>query len=410
MTPEELKLKEQNDLLAKVKSEVENTFATKIKSYEDSIESLKSEIAKSPKASDLTEVKNNLATAEATIKSMKESNGNLSPVAHSIKGQIEKQMKEKGADFESFKSGKSQKFSLDLDLKSAATMLESTSLNSSNYLPKPEIRPGYFDLVRNQPLIEQFANGGATQSATIVYVNKYNSQGTSAMTAEGNQLNLVSAELKTENSVAYLEGAYEKISIQMLSDIDFMAAFIEQELKYKVDIQVDNDLLTGSGSSTLKGITTYAVGYTNTNISTSNANDFDAIRAVIGQMKSLNFNPTHVFVNPQDSANMDLVKDLYGRPIAKEYKTSDGEVFRIMFVESNQITVGHFLVADMTKFWVWNLLGFQVQYGWENDDFRRNLVSVSGIRRLHSYISLNHLNGFVYDTFVNVKAAIAPTP
>lgn len=406
----ELKLKEQNDFLAVVKKSVSDEFAIKIKSYEDTIEGLKAELKKAPLEADIKAFKDNLATLEATVKSLKESKGELSEAGKSIKSQIEKQMEAKKEEFAAFKANKQKSFTLDLDLKAAITMLESASLGGSNFLPKPEIRPGYIDLVRNQPLIENYASGGATKSATIVYVNKYNAQGTAAMTAEGATLNLVSAELKTENSTAYLVGAYEKVSIQMLDDVDFMAAFMEQELRYQVDIAVDNLLLTGSGSSTLKGVTVYAVAYTNANISTTNANDFDCIRAVIGQMKAVNFTPTNVFINPTDGANMDLVKDLYGRPIAMEYKDASGNLFRVAVVESNQIAVGKVLVADMTKFLVWNLLGFQIQYGWENDDFRKNLVSVSGIRRLHSYVSLNHLNGFVYDSFVNIKTAIAPSP
>lgn len=409
MTPEEIKAKEQADFLAKVKTEAEKSIAEKTKSLSDEITALKTSLDKAPKAEEFAEMRKNLGLAEAAIKALNENGGKLSKVGNSIKEQIKKQLDEKKEQYQAFKEGKQNKFTLDIDVKAAATMLESTSLNSSNFLPYPEIRPGYIDLVRNQPLIENYANTSAIGSPTVVFVNKYNAQGTSALTAEGALLPLVSAELRSETVTAYLIGAYEKISIQMLDDIDFMSAFIEQELKYKVSIAVDNLLISGSGSSTIKGVTVYAVQYTNTSISTSNANDFDAIRAVIGQMKALNFAPTNIFINPVDGANMDLVKDNYGRPIAMEYMEG-GNLFRIPVIESNQITAGYVLVADMTKFWVLNLLGFQMQYGWENDDFTKNLVSVTGIRRVASYASLNHLNGFVYDTFVNIKTALAPTP
>lgn len=396
--------------LAKVNTEVTRVIGEKTASLTDEITKLKADLDKAPKSEDVQVLKDSLATMEAAVKALKDNGGKLSPFANSIKEQIKKQMTEKAQDILDFKGNKIKGFNIDIDLKAAATMLESTSLNGSSFLPKPEIRPGYIPVVRNQPLIEQFANGGPTSSATIVYVNQFNPQGTAAVTAEGAAVNLVSTELKTENSTAYLEGAYAKVSIQMLDDIDFMASYIEQEIMYKVNIQTDNDLLTGSGVSTLKGITVYAQQYVNGNISTTNANDFDCIRAAMGQMRALNFEPNIVFFNPTDGANMDLVKDLYGRPIAMEYKDANGGMFRIQAVESNQIAVGKFLLADMTKFWVWNLMNFQISYGWENDDFRKNLVSIAGIRRLHSYASLNHANAFVYDSFVNVKTAIAPAP
>ena len=133
-----------------------------------------------------------------------------------------------------------------MKIKAATNMLESSNITSTGatnaYVPKPDIRPGYIDLVRNLPLIEQYANGGATSSALMVWVDKYNAQGTAAATAEGVSLPLVSTAIKTETTQAVLEGAYITVSLQMLNDIDFMAAMIEQELMYKVNIQVDNDL------------------------------------------------------------------------------------------------------------------------------------------------------------------------
>lgn len=412
--PEALKAakeKEMNEFLEKVKATASAEIATKVKELTDKLSAIEGKDADTAKI--VEALKNNIAVAEADLKAFKEK-GNLSPVAQTIKGQIKKLYEEKATELANFKNKKSDGFSMDLDLKAAITMLESASLNGSAYVPNPDIRPGYIDLVRNMPLIEQYANGGATSSQLMVWVSKYNAQGTAATTAEGAALPLVSNEVKTENTTAVLIGAYITISIQMLDDIDFMAAMIEQELTYQVNIKVDNELLTATGGGDLNGIENYAVGYTNTSIATTDANNFDAIRAVQGQMESLNFYPTHVFVNPTDAANMDLVKDLYGRPIAKEYKNlwADGSesVSGMKFIKSPQIAAGYVLVADMTKFWVFQYLPFTVQYGWINDNLIKNLITVTGIRRLHSYVSLNHLNGFVYSSFATIKLAIAPTP
>lgn len=410
---EALKIKEQNEFLDKVKAAAKEETKLQIKELVDKLAALE---AKDSKATEIIEaLKKNLVEIEADYKAFKEKGGNLSPAANSIKEQLKKAYEANKDKLTAFKNKESQTVSFDIDVKAAITMLESASLGGSNYLPKPDIRPGYIDLVRNMPLIEQYANGGSTSSALMVWVNKYNPQGTSAMTAEGAAMPLVSVELKTENSNAVLIGAYETISIQMIDDIDFVAAMIEGELQYKVNIAVDGDLISGSGAGgNLKGITTDAVAYTNTNIVTSDANDFDAIRAIIGQMRNLNFFPNMVFINPLDGANMDLTKDLYGRPIAMEYKEVGGDgsdtVFRLKIVESPQIPVGSVLVADMSKFWVFSYMPFQVQYGWINDNLIKNLITLTGNRRLHAYKSLNHLNGFVYDTFANVKLAIAPLP
>ncbi len=406
---------EKSAFLTLVKKEAGDAVATK---FEDLVKNLDAKKKAGDEVAEgiITALKANLAAVEKEMKAFKENGGTLSVVGNSIKEQLKKQMTDRKEEFAKFKNKEQAGFKMTLKTNNMFENVAISSTGATNaYIPKPDIRPGYIDLVRNMPLIEQYANGGATSSPLMIWVDKYNALGTAVTTTEGTDLPVVSNQILTENSNAVLIGAYMSVSMQMLDDIDFMAAMIEQELKYKTDIAVDSALLTGAGTAgLLKGITIYAVGYTNTSITTTNANNFDAIRAIVGQMRNLNFFPTHVFVNPLDAANMDIVKDLYGRPIALEYRAMDGNgvdrVFNLILVESPQIAVGQVLVADMPKFYVFNLLPFEIQYGWINSNFIDNVITVTGIRRLHSFISTNHLNGFVYTSFATVKTALAPAP
>ncbi len=396
-------------LLAKVTEAAEKAAKAQNEAVLKEISEVKAALAEAKK--NLSDSNDEVAKYAGEIKAIKEA-GKNGPVRKSIKESIKEYLEKHKDDYENFTANKSNSFTFKgLNLKSAITMLESASVGGSAYIPTPQIMPGIVDLVRNQPLIQPYANGGTIGSAVLVWVNKFNAQGNAAITAEGAAKPLTSFELKSETSTARKVAAKEKVSTEMLKDIDYMAATIENEMIYKVDIAVDNGLIAGDGTGVnLKGITAYAGGYVNTNISTTTPNDFDAIRAGIGQLKSLNFTPSHVFFNPQDGANMDIVKDGFGRPLSKEYKTEDGQIFRVIPVESNQITAGSFLLADMSMFYVWDYLPMTIQYGWENDDFTKNLVTVIGERRLHCYIATNHTPGFLYDTFVNVKTAITAAP
>lgn len=408
-TPEEekaLKEKEQSELLEKVKTAA---FAA----GKDSLDKQKAEfeLKMDEAKKDVEELKKNLATQEAEFKAFKEKGGELTPFGKAIASQIREQITKKGAEFEDFKRNKNAKVEIELDMKAAANMMVSTSVGGSAYIPAPYIRPGYVDLVRNKPLIEQFANGGAISSPVVVTVNKTNPQGTAAITAEGNAMPLISTEISSETVTAKLLGEYLTISIQMLGQIDFMAALIEQELMYKLAIAADNQLLSGTGvGDNLKGIETYSSTYILTSINTTNPNNFDCIRAIIAQEKSLNFDAAIIVVHPIDGANMELVKDTYGRPIAKEYMDADGRLFRVPLIESNQIAQGYVGVFDISKFFVWDYEPVKVQYGWINDNLIKNMITVTATRQLIAYVSANHVNGFVWDTFANVKAALAPTP
>lgn len=295
--------------------------------------------------------------------------------------------------------------------KAAGTMTVTNNTNGSAFVPFVEMVPGLVPIARNQPFIEQYANTSSTSSSRIVWVEKTNPQGQAAMTPEGGLKPLISFEIKTNESTARKVTDKIKVSTEMLDDIDFIAGEIENELKYMVDIKVDNQLLSGDGTgSNLKGITAYAGGYVLTTIHTTGTpNDADAIRAAITQPISLNFRTNYAFINPIDAANMDLTKNTQGSYIIPPFQSSNGlSIAGVPVVETNQMAIGSLLVGDMTKFVVRNYKAFAIQYGWVNDDFELNLVTIIGERRLHSYIADNNVGAFVYDTFSNIKTAIAP--
>ena len=56
---------------------------------------------------------------------------------------------------------------------------------------------------------------------------------------------------------------------------------------------------------------------------------------------------------------------------------------------------------------------FMMKWGWENDDFTKNLVTVIGELRLHQFVSDQYINDFaISDTIANIITAIdvAPQP
>lgn len=296
--------------------------------------------------------------------------------------------------------------------KAAATMTVANNTNGSAFVPTIEMVPGLVPIARNQPFIEQYANTSSTSSSRIVWVEKTNPQGQAGMTAEGALKPLISFEIKTNESIARKVTDKIKVSTEMLDDIDFIAGEIENELKYQVDIKVDNQLLSGDGTGVnLKGITTYVGGYVLTTVKTTGTpNDADAIRAAVTQPISLNFRTNYAFINPIDAANMDLTKNSQGSYIIPPFQSASGLVIAgVPIVETNQMPIGSLLVGDMTKFVVRNYKSFAIQYGWVNDDFELNLVTIIGERRLHCYIADNNVGAFVYDTFANIKTAITPS-
>lgn len=337
----------------------------------------------------------------------------------SVKQQLVDYLEKNKSGFDSFRAGESKAFGASkqddgqmgagIEIKAAATITSTQA--GTTFTPGVEIEPGLTPLYRNKPFIEDYSNSSATNRARIVWTEKYNPQGQAAFTDQGGVKSLISFSWREFESYAKKVTDKIKVSTEALDDIDWMAAEIQTELKYQVDILVDTELLSGSGDGSsgnvhLQGITNTIGGYILTTVLTTTPNNYDALRAAYAQIVSLNFLPTNVFINPIDGANMDLVKDLNGRPLAMEYRDAQGLIMRIMPIETNQMPVGSFLMADMSKFRVRNYKAFAVYFGWVNDDFEKNLVTIIAERRLHSYIKHNEYGAFVYDTFANVKTAI----
>lgn len=355
------------------------------------------------------DVKDEMIEFAKDIKALKEkSKSNADNQRKSIATQLKSYLEENKEKWDAFKSEKKGTFEIELDLKAAGTMTVAGNTNSSNYLPQIEMVPGYVDLVRNRPFLEQYANTSGTNRSRIVWVEKVNPDGQAEFIGEGELKPLIDFEWKTNRSDAKKVADKIKVSTEMLDDIEFMAAAIQNELAYQVDILVDDELLTGDGlGDNLKGIDAYAGGYVLTSLTTTDPNNADAIRAGGAQLASLNFLATHAFINPIDAANMDMIKTVDGMYTIPPFKTADGtRIGGVRVIETNQIPVGSVLIADMTKFTVRNYKAFRTTMGWVNDDFEKNLVTFIGERRLHSYIADNHTGAFIYDTFANIKTAL----
>lgn len=399
MTPEE-----QTAFLEKVKTQAQEVLDKGKEASKEEITALKTAI---DKLKDYDTLKEEHVTLMGKIKSLEEAP--KLKASKSVVEQIKSFLTTNATKWEAFKKGEIKNFEIELDLKAATTILESNALGGSAYLPKPEIIGGFIDVVRNRPVpIETFANTSNTSSPVIVWVNKVNPEGTAQFIAEGAVKPLIDFNFETETSTARKVADKIKVSTEMLDDIEFIAAAIENELRYQVDIAVDNALLTGDGiAPNLKGITEYAGAFVLTTIETTNANKSDAIMAAATQIRSLNFVPTHAFVNTIDAANMELQKDSEGRYLLPPFVAANGmTISGLRVVVSNQIAIGSVLVADMSKYVVRNYKSFAITYGWVNDDFEKNLVTVIGERRLHAYMSDNNTGAFVYDTFDNIQTAI----
>lgn len=333
----------------------------------------------------------------------------------SIRSQVAKWHEKNKEAITQIRAGKKQELP-ELEIRAVASPMSFVSVNatSSPYIGTTTIESGVNELVRPLPVFWDYIVKGRTNSNTYGWVNKTPTEGAASFIAPGVLKPGISFGLVAETSVAKKIADSAKTTTELLDDIDGMVTFIEQELKYQVMIKVNSELMVSPGSSVRPtGIQALSVAYTTATIKTINPTYMDAIRAVVGQMRSgwLTGDIT-VFVNSIDAANMDLSKAQdSGVYLLPPFSTANGKTIGgATIVEDNNVPVGSIQGAFLRFYRILIYKDFTVSWGWENDDFTKNLVTAIGEMRLHQFFNDIYNGAFVFDTFANVIAAITPAP
>lgn len=416
MTQEEQKVA----LLKEIEAQVGQTLATRGIQSKADVEARIAEAMKPYEGMDLEGLRSMMNPETGVMSILKKQgeemanlklNGGGEPKDLSLRAQLNKYLEDNKDIIARIKDGTAAELPA-LQIRAAITMTEAASLNGSAYLPRVEVAPGIVDLVRVQPTFWERLQKGRTRANPYVWVNKTNKQGNAQFIGEGVLKPLASFELETESSVPKKVAERMKASTELLYDVDGMESFIRNELSYEVMMAANTAVLTGTASSTSPaGVTTIASTYNLTSISTPNPNNSDAVRAAIAQIRSLNFTGTiTAYMNPIDLAMMDLEKaNDSGVYMLPPFATQDGRVIAgVRIVEDNNIAVGYLLIGVMDLYRILMHQDFFVKWGWENDDFSKNLVTVIGEMRFHQFYSSNHVGAWIYDSFTNIKAALEP--
>lgn len=299
------------------------------------------------------------------------------------------------------KAGKAES----MEIKAAAVITTGNAANAPHAL-RYEVVPGIQESPFDQPVILTSLIKGMTASRTIIWINRVNGEGGAAFVAEGALKPLKDWEYVEESSTAKKIAVSTKVSAEMLQDFEYMESEIRLLLNRDLYQVLDDKLLNGAGGTIEPlGIITNAGGYLGTGLDGQvlQPNNADAIRAAMLQMRLLSYRPNVVFLNPTDAAVMDLTKSSTGNYIKIEL---DGILRSLRLIESIEIAAGSFVLMDSAKWIIRVYENFRLEFGWVDDDFRRNLVTAIAELRLHSYQNSIDAGSVIYEAFATVKTAI----
>jgi len=406
----------EKELLDKIKSQVDEQLETR--APKESLDALAKTIEDLP-----LDALRSIAKEEGGVMSIIKAQGeeinslkakaNAQPVNLSIRAQVEAWAEKNKEAIDKIKNGETKGgFLPEMQLRAPITMTIADSLNGSAYLPNVVVDPTVVDLVRTQPTFWDRLRKGRITANPYVWINKTNKQGSALFIGEGIAKPPASFEIESQSSTPKKVAESMKVSTELLFDMAGMTSLIENELKFEVLTAANAAVLTGVASNTVPaGVTTLAVPYSLTTIKTPNPTEADSIRAAIAQLKVFNFDSNiAAYVNPVDAANMDLAKGVTGGAyLLPPFVSASGRIIAgVQVIEDNNIEQGYLLIGDFTKYKIMMHQDFMIKWGWENDDFTKNLMTVIGEMRFHQVFSSNHTGAFIYDTFANIKTFLTP--
>jgi HK97 family phage major capsid protein len=392
LTPEQVVEKLNNLIQEKMTSMVTSEEVTALKSDVDGLKSLET------KSNDIEKA---IAKMEGKLEAMSEKA--FHNVAKPL-GFSEQIVKSIELNLEGLKSGKN----IDLEVKADTTIAgDYTGTRALSELDTDVNR-----IARQVNLLQNAVNRGTTNSMYVTYIQQ-TAQPQSAWTGE--------AVAKTEYEVKYTEVSKQvkkvagivKVSKEMLSDLSFVQNEINTDLVQGVLSALDNSILNGAGGTDLEGILSFAPLFSAGTFANTipTANILDVIRVAMSQIETAKFTPTHVVLHPVDVARMQLTKTTSGEyttPIFYPSQNNEMRVANLIVVSTTYMTAGNFLVGDMTKSNLRIRENVNIQVGYVNDDFQRNMVSILAEARAVHYVKLNDVNAFVRGTIATAITALDP--
>lgn len=394
-----------NDVIDKKK--MEDAIADAIKGI-DNKEELKSV------KEQLSEVKNVLVRMKGSME--RNEKGEL--VIKSVADQLKDQLKDyinvdaKGVATVDLKAAcenaSGKKLKLNLLVKDASTVM-SGALDAAAPHMNVEVDKTLGIYPRSESIIRKYANVSRTNSRSLIYAEYVSGEGDAAWVEEGGLKPLMDATLNERTVTAAKIAIAAKFTEETLMDFPSFVSEVETEMLNKLGLKEEDGILYGTGQNgELKGVAEDMPAYSLVGYSVTNPNYFDALVGAYTQIVSvseMSYRPNLVLMNPIDYAQMQMTKDANGNYL-RPFRSGDELIQNLRVETSTRIGRGEFIMGDFNYLNVRDLMSIEITMGWENDDFRRNIVTVLTEKRLMTYIKAQYKTAFVKDSFDTVLEVI----
>ncbi len=267
----------------------------------------------------------------------------------------------------------------------------------------PEQSGGFTYPATQELRIRSLIPAGSTSSNSIRTIREAGFTNSAAPTAEGALKPL--SDITFEEVVTPVQKIAHRFraSMEILDDAPMLRSYIDGRGRYGLNLVEEAQLLTGNGTApNLHGLLPQATAYDATTITGyTPATMVDDIRVAKLQVRQALYPASGIVLNPQDWAEIELLKDTQGSYLYSSVTT--GAVPRLWglpVVLSDSITAGDFLVGAFSLgAQIWDRMGMTVMASTEDgDNFSENMVTILFEKRLA--LEVSRPEAFVYHNAV----------
>jgi len=289
--------------------------------------------------------------------------------------------------------------SVKADDMTQANSFESTAVVKPDYVPGIFYNPDTMFRARN--LLPQ----GVTTSNVVPVIREYAYSDGTAVAAERTEYGQSDFDLKRHDATVYKITAYMILSEEMLEDVDGLSSYIYSRLPSKLGLEENAQILFGTGSSEISGLSTNATAYSD-NLADSAVTLIDVLADAARQVKDDEYMPSAILLNPADvTAYLTLKKDSTNNYLAPWVFTGQAPTIAgVPVIETTAITAGTFFVGDFARAaQVFDRRQNTVEISNQNEDnFIKGMLTVRAAERIA--LAIYRPSAFVYGSIASALA------
>lgn len=258
---------------------------------------------------------------------------------------------------------------------------------SRNTIAAPYQLAGIWGAPEQQLIVENLIPHIPVSSSAVEYLKHTGFTNNAGVVAEGaaKAESTFEFDLATANVVTIAH--WTKITEQLAADAPAVTAYINAKMMYGLQLKVDNQIISGTGTSTQLGGFLKSDNHTDYSSAVTiptGANLMDFALLIKTKLDTLGYPPKVLLLNPADWAGLALLKDtqkryLLGGPAGVTTKSLWG-----LPVETTaSVPSGKYVMADFALgSTIYDRQEVALEIDREGDDFRKNLLTIRVERRL----------------------------